>query len=475
MGGPGAHRTRRTGKVSVSEGLIPGVVVTGAATLGSLRPGYGSIPRRGTAAIMPEMALADTARRIRGRLADLVIADTSNLTRSHQAALQFLRFILYTGRRLARGQSPIRAAALAYATVLSLVPIIALFVFYSKVVGKLDTLSGTVQDWILRSLLADAAKDVTLYIDQFVQNLHTKAVGSLGLAGLLLTAYMLFDAVEKTFNHIWGVRKHRSLVSRFEILCSILVIVPAFLIASAYLTGKSQGLTLVGSGQDLTAGMRTVLVAAPFLLTIVPLFFLYKLVPNTHVGFKPALLGGFLASILLELAKIGFNFYVLHFVTASKIYGSLGLFPVFLIWIYYSWLVILFGAEVTFTAQNLKTLHEEDVREHRVDPLAVPLHEEWGLLVFRRLLQRFRQSGGPVTLDALASDHLLSRDHIEDHLTVLQEAGWIMEAAQGETRGYVPNRPLEAFTDEALRRLFRSRLGLPDEDQPGDGPVPPAP
>jgi membrane protein len=356
-----------------------------------------------------------------------------------------------------------RASALAYTTILSLVPVTALFVLYFKMAGKLDSFSSSAQDWILQTFVAESAQGVVDYLDRFVANLHTKTLGTIGAAGLLFTAYSLLRTIEKSLNAIWKVRRHRTIWARFQMLCSILVLVPTALAASLYVSGRVQELKWVHTYGNITAATRLFFVFVPFLLTGFSLFMLFKLMPNTRVRWKPALISALTAAFLFELAKGGFNLYVLKVIPVSKVYGSLGLIPVLLLWIYFSWVIVLFGVELNYAIQNLPILHREMRDRHAPNPLAVAVHEEWGLRIAVSLARRFLRGEGPQTAETLAADVDLPVDAVEDHLGILQHSGFIVPSG-GDTTTYLFSRPIDQIGSAEIVSAFRTQLGLERRD-----------
>ncbi|MFH1263499.1 MAG: YhjD/YihY/BrkB family envelope integrity protein [Pseudomonadota bacterium] len=356
-----------------------------------------------------------------------------------------------------------RASALAYTTILSLVPVTALFVLYFKMAGKLASFSSSAQDWILRTFVADSAQGVVDYIDRFVANLHTRTLGTIGAAGLIFTAYSLLRTVEKSLNALWKVRRHRTIWARFQMLCSILVVVPTALAASLYVSGRVQELKFFHSYRDLTTMVRTAFVLVPILLTTFSLFMLFKLMPNTKVRWKPALFSALVAAVLFELAKGGFNLYVLKVIPVSKVYGSLGLIPVLLLWIYLSWVIVLTGVELNYTIQNLAALQREMREKYTQSPFAIPVHEDWGIRIAVALARHFLRGDGPQSAVMLAADVGLPIESVEDHLGVLTKAQLVAPTAIAEEPSYVFSRPPEKITIGEIGSAFRAQLSLPAE------------
>lgn len=404
--------------------------------------------------------------RFHGYFRRILWEDVPTFHRGVRVFHYLVRLITHVTIELDEVQYLQRASALAYTTILSLVPVTALFVLYFKMAGKLDSFSVTAQTWILQTFVAESAQGVADYIDQFVANLHTRTLGTIGAAGLMFTAYSLLRTVEKSLNSIWKVRKHRTVWARFQMLCSILVVVPTALIASLYFSGRVQELKLFHTYGNVTAVMRATFVAVPFLLTAFSLFMLFKLMPNTLVRWRPALISAFFAALLFEFGKWGFNLYVVKVIPVSKIYGSIGLIPVLLLWIYFSWIIVLLGVELGYTIQNLPALHREMREKHARNPLALAVHEDWGLKIAEALARRFARGEGPQSAETLAGDVELPIESVEDHLGVLVRAQLLVPATADEQVSYLFSKPMEKMTVGEIASAFRTQLSLPPRKDP---------
>ncbi|MFH1018440.1 MAG: YihY/virulence factor BrkB family protein [Pseudomonadota bacterium] len=399
-------------------------------------------------------------QRLKTRIGEFLFEERRELGVLGRGALNLLRLANHLLRQFIEDLCPQRAAAMAYTTVLSLVPVTALFVLYFKTVGKLDAYNDVFQEWVLRTLAPESAQNVTVYLDRFVSNMHTKALGTFGAAGLIVSAYLLFRTIERSLNDIWKIRTHRSFLARFQILSSLVLIVPAFLFASLYVTGMFQRLKFFGVQQDLTSLMRTVFLAAPFLLTILPFFIVLKWIPNTRVRWRPALIAAAFCSVLFEFVKSGFNFYVMHVLPVNKIYGALGLVPILLIWIYFSWVLILFGVELAYTIQNLASLNEQAFVKRRTLPLDLAIHEEWGLRIVTAMVARFVRGEGAILKELLAQDVGLRTTNIEDHLSVLVKARIVSQVDNPDDPGFVFTQPIDRLTVGDVANAYRTQLGL---------------
>src|ERR1043166_6941690 len=260
--------------------------------------------------------------------------------------------IYFTGKSFVHDLCPQKAAALSYATLLALVPTTALLVLYFKMAGKFSALSQSLHQLIFNIFVAEAAQNASEYMDRIIANIHTRSLGLLGFLGLILSLYFALRTIERSMNDIWKTQKHRSIFRRFKILTYALLLTPALMIASVYLTGKLQGNRFIHPSQAVSPYGRTLLVLLPFILSAFTFFVINTVLPNTKVQGKFAFISALISSALFEGAKFWFNFYFIHVISANRIFGALALTPLLLVWIFVSWLIILIGVELTFTLQN---------------------------------------------------------------------------------------------------------------------------
>jgi membrane protein len=234
------------------------------------------------------------------------------------------------------------AGSLTFTTVLSVVPLLAVSFALVTRFPVFRTLHEALQQHLLRNLLPDdISRTVLKHLGQFAAN-----AGGLTLVGFLFVlgaALMLLLTVENALNRIWQVRKPRPILKRLLMYLLMLAFGPLVLGASLWATSHlvSASLGLIG---QLPPSAAFVLNLGPVLLGTLALAGLFYFVPNARVRRRDALVGGLLASIAFELGKRGFTIYLLKVPTYKAIYGGFAAVPVFLLWVYFSWLVTLCGA-----------------------------------------------------------------------------------------------------------------------------------
>ncbi len=246
-----------------------------------------------------------------------------------------LRLVFLVGRRLWQDNCPRQAGALAYQTMLSLVPLLAVSVFVmtrlnlSEYMEQLNRLTASY-------LVPDTAEAVGRYIIDSASGVRIRALGIAGAVGLLALSVTLLLTIERAVNEIFRCTKSRPMWRRILTALVLLVVGPAALALSAYLTGR----VLVLPG--FLSALKPLAVSVPALLVC------YTLIPKTRIQMKFSIPAAVVAAILLEGLKLGFTFYVRHLgASLSYLYGTFAILPLAMIWIYVSWLIFLFGAELS--------------------------------------------------------------------------------------------------------------------------------
>jgi membrane protein len=329
--------------------------------------------------------------------------------------LQLLgRFALHVGRRFVDDNCFNLAASLAYTTLLALVPlatialtVVAAFPAFREFTQGLDDFFGK------HMLPPTVAKTVTGYIDQFTRS--AARLTAVGIVFLAVTAVMLMMTIERAFNAIWRVRRPRPVVFRVLMYWGVLTLGPLLIGTSLTATSYAVSASLGLAGQIPGAG-AVVLGVVPIALTAAAFTLAYYVVPNRPMELKHALVGGLAAALVFEAVKRGFAFYVTHFPTYTLVYGAFAAIPIFLIWIYASWVVALLGAVIAAAAPDFRV-----VREAREMQRGIPF--AGALEILRVLVRAQRAARTPRTREVLAEART-PREAGERVLEELAAAGW---------------------------------------------------
>ncbi|MGF1592215.1 MAG: YihY family inner membrane protein [Kiloniellaceae bacterium] len=331
--------------------------------------------------------------------------------------LGFLRnlvpFGAYCGRRFMADQCLRISTQLSYASLLAIVPILAICLGLMSAVPGFERLRLQAQVFLFQNLVPNAGVEVSDQIATFVQN--ARSMTGFGLLALLLTAGLLLSTINGAFNTIWRVTEPRPFVVRIMAYWMVLTVGPIFLCASLSLSGYGFFTTALEEG-DRAFGLTRLL---PFLLMAGGFTLLYAVVPARSVAIHHALTGGVVAAALSELLKAGFGFYLRQFPSYEAIYGALAAVPVFLVWMYLSWAVVLLGAEVAASVREWRLVDRLRRGNSGAGPrLALAL-----ALLYR--LRNAARSGSVLKESALTRGLPASLDQLAAVLHALKKTGFV--------------------------------------------------
>lgn len=241
------------------------------------------------------------------------------------------------------------AGALSYTTMLAVVPLTAVMVAVLSLFPVFSAWMTVIQDFIYSNFVPAAGEAVQKYLTQFASKAGRLTV--IGLLFLGAAALMLMATIEQAFNDIWRVPNARKLVNRFVTYWALLTLGPILVAASLALTSKFFSLSFFGRA-EVTLMHQILEVVLPLMLEFGAAVLLYTVVPNAAVLWRNAFVGAAFAAVLLEIAKHLFTAFMKSFTSYQILYGAITALPVFLMWIYISWVIILLGAIVTATLND---------------------------------------------------------------------------------------------------------------------------
>lgn len=257
----------------------------------------------------------------------------------------FLRLLVDALRRAKKADLLAMAGSLAFTTVLSIVPLLAVAFYVFKIFGGFDYAYSKLMPFLLDILSEGTGEVVAKNLNMFIQHVHTQAIGAVGIAGLLFTWVVTYQTVVAAFNRIWEVEHPKSFQHRLIRAIILLTVGPVILGASIVLT------TAIATEIQAVPHSATLM---SFLLTTILFTMVYTLVPMAKISFKTILVGSLLPALLLECAKFAYAIYTRKMVSYSAFYGSFAAIPLFLLWIYIAWTITLFGAVWIRTLQLYK-------------------------------------------------------------------------------------------------------------------------
>ncbi len=257
------------------------------------------------------------------------------------------------GREFVEDHCTREANAMAYRTLFSAVPVLAIFLGVFAIFRSFEPVRDRILNTLYAYLVPAAGDLVRQYMIQFAGNIRT--LGAVGIVGTLIVALYLFWAIEHCFNHIWNVDQGRGFIRKFTAFTALLLWAPILIGLSFYFTGKLHAyMSVFFKGNEFNWLVWLSLRFLPIFFSFLAMTIIYVVVPNMHVNVRAAAIGALAAATGWELVKFGFNFYVIKALAYSKVYGSLSVVPIFIIGLYLLWVVVFLGAEIAYVLHNYR-------------------------------------------------------------------------------------------------------------------------
>jgi len=287
-----------------------------------------------------------------------------------------------------------RATALTFYTLFSIVPVLALMFAIAKGLGYDEDLKKQISEGA--SQYSTVLNQAFIYADSMLANAKGGVIAGFGAVLLLWSVISLLINIENSFNDIWEIKKGRTWYRKVTDYLTIMFIAPIFLIVSGSLTVAIQTHVL---DAYLYSGLSAFFLKVISFTMICGVFtFLYIVLPNTRVTFKSALTAAFFATILFELLEWAYVSFQIGTMRMNAIYGSFAALPLFLIWIQYSWYIVLFGAELAFANQNVD--HYE--LENEIKSISIRYKRVIALMICNNVVKNFHSANTPLTAIEIA-------------------------------------------------------------------------
>jgi len=381
-------------------------------------------------------------------LKNLLSTPTAHLGKAGRFVVFQIKLWSHCARLLKQNRAAQQAAALSYHTIFGVVPlaIVMLLLFQSfsayKDVGQ--NVKSLIYDHlnlsgIKSTLPGGEEKMLTDFIDDIIEGFFTGLdKGSLTIvSGILViwAALALLSTIERAFNNIWHVATGRSFLHRTINYWALLTLGPLLLGAGVYIStryaivGQLQKTLLSHIGRDILS----------YVVATVAFFLLYFVLPNTKVHAKAAIWGAAVAALVWTAAKWGFGKYVTLFIPYSNIYGIVGLVPLAILWIFITWLIVLFGLQLTFTTQHLKTLDAAEIAAARKTEDYFIANDLTAINIVREIADAFEQNQAPVAPEVIFSKLNIPAELGDKILSHLVGKGLIAKTSDPKV-GYLPAR-----------------------------------
>jgi len=374
-----------------------------------------------------------------------------------RAALHRVSRIGYSAvRGFLDDQLTARAAALTYYTVLSIVPFLAFAFAVLKGFGAYRTLvEGTVRPWLAQTFGANPALHEAIErVLEFVDQTDVSKLGGLGLLFLVYTSVSLVSSVEMALNRIWGAKVGRPFLRQVTDYVTLLVTTPILLLVATTFSAAAQSSWFVGFLRDTLALGPVIDLAlrlAPVIVVGIALFAIYVILPNVRTRPSSAAIGAAVAAVLWYGALVLHVHSQMGVARYNALYSVLGAIPIFLVWIYVSWLVVLVGGQLAASHQNEQVVRQR-FHARRADQA---LKETLAVACAAQIARDFLD-GGPRRSAAEIADLLeVPPPVVEEVLDALVRAGLLVRTIAGREIGWVPGRDVDAVRASDLRDAVR--------------------
>lgn len=386
--------------------------------------------------------------RLSGYFDQLNLSKLAEYSKPMAWALRFLRMVFYIFDEFVKDNCLQTAASLAYTTLLSLVPLSAISL---AILSRFKFSQATIENLLMQHLLPTASLQGVIMenIQKFANN--TAALSIFGTLFLVITSVALLNTVEGSFNAIWRVTERRNLLSKFTAFWSVITFSPILLAASIVLTSRFYEVRLVGTLLKHGFVRSAIHYILPFMLIFVIVVLAYRVLPNTKVKAFPAVMGAIITTVLFSLARWWFGIYLTQYAHFDKIYGILGTLPAFLLWIYISWVVALFGSEVAYTFQY----HRLNPEEKRVSPGDPSYNPYYGVRVVLALGHHFHEGKGPLSIAELADDLGITYELLDEILFKLRKSSIVANIDESREK-FLPARDPDQVT---LKEIVEAMQG----------------
>jgi membrane protein len=371
---------------------------------------------------------------------DIWKIDFSGLPKVHVYFIRIFRILILAFKGFFRHDCAQKASGLTYFTLISIIPTLAMAFGIAQGFGFKETLEREIESQL--SGQAEVSKWIIDFAEKYLDSTKGGVIAGIGFALLLYALMRVLGSIESAFNDIWDIHRPRSFVRKFSDYLSLMIIALLFVISS------SSMIVFVRHQFDISflfglAGPLFGYIIPYFLIWLVFTFMLY-IIPNTNVKFSSALIGGVLSGTAFQLLQFFYIKFQVSLSTLNPIYGSFAAFPIFLIWLNSSWLIVLFGAELSFATQNVKNYeYEFDTKN-----ISYSYKKQILILISHFVVKQFQLEKRAPTMADIAFELKLPIRLITDSINELRAAKILVEVVieNNHEIGYMPSIDMNKLT-----------------------------
>lgn len=365
-----------------------------------------------------------------------IYSETDNNGPVRGRAFRALRAIFFSIKGFYQKSLSDRASAMTYNTLLAAVPVLALLIVVGRGFGVQESLNAFIMGIFKENF--EAADTVMEFANRYLEYMQKGTFVGVGIFVLLAAVVGLLRQIETQFNRIWNVTKGRPIVRQVATYFTIMVLIPMLIV--------------VASGIK-PAIAPWVLNIMSYLMVWVVLTLVYALMPNTKVRFGSALTGAIVAGTVLILLE---TLYVTGQVSLTKynaVYGGFAALPLFLFWVHISWLIIMYGAELSYATQNYDTY----IYERKSKQISRGSMDCLTMVIIRIVIEKFTHDGGGVSISEIARDYSIPGRITTNIIATLEQTGILAEVVSpDDERRWMPAMDINTLTMGRVLTLLRT-------------------
>jgi len=409
---------------------------------------------------------------------ELLSTPTTQLGKAGRFAVFQIKLWSHCARLLRENRSGQQAAAVSYHTIFGIVPLAIVMLLVFQLFPAYQNVGERVKSLVYNQLhlttieYPTAAGEKIMLTDHFDRivkdffaDVDKGSVTLVGVALVIWAAIGLLSTIERAFNNIWRVPRGRSFLHRVINYWAILTLGPILIGIGIYLTGRY---TSLGQIYNTFGGtlLRISAIVVSYIVATTAFFLLYFVLPNTKVQAKAAIWGAAVAALVWSFAKWGFRLYVTRFIPYNEMYGVLGLIPLSVFWIYVTWLIVLFGLQLTFTTQHLKTLDAAEIAAAAKTERYFIANDLTVINIVREIAAAFEANQAPISAEVICSKLDIPAEfcvRILDHLVTSA----LIARTSDPTVGFIPVKdPANIRLSDIADAVAAAGFAQPTTDQP---------
>lgn len=387
-------------------------------------------------------------------LKNLLSTPTAQLGKASRFAVFQIKLWSHCARLLKKNRSGQQAAALSYHTIFGIVPLAIVMLLIFQSFPASSEISEKFRNMIYRELNLSSieyapnkdlpeekiglTENIDNLIDKFFTGTNKGTVTLFSVLIVVFAALALLSTIERAFNNIWHVGRPRSFIHRTINYWALLTLGPLLIGVGFYVTTKYAAL---GKLQENIFGQVAPVVSS-YITAVVAFFLLYFVLPNTKIRAKAAIWGAAVAALVWIVAKSVFSNYVTGWKPYSTVYGAMALIPITVLWIYITWLIILFGLQLTFTTQHLTSLDAAEIGAARKTEDYFIANDLTVINIIREIAAAFEHDDAPVALEVISSKLNIPAEFTEKILNHLIASELIIKTSEPKV-GFIPARSTE--------------------------------